>query len=171
VISPARLVKVDASPLIERATGTALIERMRQLAARIDPAYLATDPIDVFERMVGEDAAIECVPLIYGHAPEARDGFRARRIAFADMLVDGERSGERELRFPRARSMRRRRGTSTISSLAARSSAASTPSRADNPRTPTPGRTTPSIATPTISTAPRARRSNAPGCALGTTGT
>jgi len=52
-----------------------------------------------------------------------------------------------------------------LSSLAARSSAASTPNRADNPRTPTPGRTTLSIATSTISTAPRARRSKVPGCA------
>jgi len=52
----------------------------------------ATDPIDVFERMVVEDAAIDCVPLIYGYAPCARDGFRARRIAFADMPVYGERS-------------------------------------------------------------------------------
>ena len=27
--------------------------------------------------MVGEDAAIDCVPLIHGYAPYARDGFRA----------------------------------------------------------------------------------------------
>ena len=82
----------QAAPLIERAAGAALIERMRELVARIDPACLAMDPIDVFERMAGQDSAIDCVPLIYGYAPYARDGFRARRIAFADMPVDGERA-------------------------------------------------------------------------------
>ncbi len=83
---------IDAAPLVERAAGAALIERMRELVARIDPACLALDPIDVLERLAAEDAAIDCVPLIYGYVPYAREGFRARRIAFADMPVDGERA-------------------------------------------------------------------------------
>ncbi len=82
----------DAAPLIARAAGAELIERMRELVARVDPACLGMDPIDVFELMAGADAAIDCVPLIYGYVPYARDGFRARRIAFADMPVDGERA-------------------------------------------------------------------------------
>jgi multiple sugar transport system substrate-binding protein len=81
----------EAAPLIEPKAGAAVVARMRQLAAGVDPACLTMDPIDVFERMAREDSAIDCVPLIYGYVPYARDGFRARRIAFADMPVDSAR--------------------------------------------------------------------------------
>jgi len=78
--------------LIERATGAALIERMRELSRASIPPVSPRTRSTFFERMLGEDAAIHCVPLIHRYAPYARDGFRVRRIAFADMLADGERS-------------------------------------------------------------------------------
>jgi multiple sugar transport system substrate-binding protein len=78
----------EAAPLIERAAGAAVIERLREFAACVDPACLTMDPIDVFERLAPADSPIDCAPLIYGYVPYARDGFRARRIAFADMPVD-----------------------------------------------------------------------------------
>lgn len=83
--------RTEGAPLIAREAGAAVIERMRELVRLVDPACLTMDPIDVFERMALDEAAIDCVPLIYGYAPYARDGFRPRRIGFADMPVDAGR--------------------------------------------------------------------------------
>ncbi len=79
--------------LIDPAAGAAVLERLRALAAHLDPACFALDPIAVFERMARPDSAIACVPLIYGYVSYARAGFRERRIAFADLPLPDARGG------------------------------------------------------------------------------
>jgi multiple sugar transport system substrate-binding protein len=67
--------------------GIEVFERIRELAALVDPRDIGDDTIAVFERMAEPDSPIDVVPLIYGYVPYARDGFRPRRIAFAGMPV------------------------------------------------------------------------------------
>ncbi|MDQ0393902.1 extracellular solute-binding protein [Labrys monachus] len=81
----------DAGPLlIGPATGVAVLERLRTLAALVDPRNFEQDPIAVLEDMAAADAGIDCVPLTYGYVPYARDGFRAHRVGFGDIPVDGD---------------------------------------------------------------------------------
>ncbi|MBZ9738888.1 MULTISPECIES: extracellular solute-binding protein [unclassified Mesorhizobium] len=75
--------------LIDVETGTEVFERMREIAALVDPACLEMDPIAVFERMAEAHSRFVCAPLIYGYVPYAAAGFRTHRLAFADMPVVG----------------------------------------------------------------------------------
>jgi multiple sugar transport system substrate-binding protein len=75
--------------LIDVERGAAVYERMHVLAAAIDPACFALDPIAVFERMAAAESAIACAPLIYGYVSYAIAGFRPARLAFADIPVAG----------------------------------------------------------------------------------
>ena len=83
--------RTEFSPMIEPHQGLAVLERMKTLAALVSPDCIHLDPIDLFERMALPDSSIDCVPLIYGYVPYAREGFRPARIAFADMPVDETR--------------------------------------------------------------------------------
>jgi multiple sugar transport system substrate-binding protein len=76
-------------PLIEANAGAAVYERLRALAAAIDPACFELDPIAVFERMAIADSTIACVPFIYGYVSYAIAGFRPARLAFADIPIAG----------------------------------------------------------------------------------
>ena len=92
----------DAAPLIERTAGAALIERLRELVARVDSACLALDPIDVLERMAAEDfrdrlrpADLRLCPLRARGLSRAPDRLRrhaGRRRARAQRL-DARRNG------------------------------------------------------------------------------
>jgi len=75
--------------LIDPAAGRRVLELMRGLFAAIDPACLSTDPIAVYERMAAADSAIACAPLIYGYVNYAMEGFREKRLAFADFPAAG----------------------------------------------------------------------------------
>jgi multiple sugar transport system substrate-binding protein len=70
---------------VDPETGIAAFALLRELSAAIDPACLDMDPIAVFERMAEDGSAIACAPLIYGYVSYARLGFRAARLAFADI--------------------------------------------------------------------------------------
>ena len=76
--------------LIEAGFGAAVFERLRALAAHLDPACFAMDPIAAFERMALADAAEHCAPYLYGYVSYARPGFRPAPLAFADIPVAGE---------------------------------------------------------------------------------
>ena len=81
---------VDGPEMIDAEAGIAVFERLSELAALVDPRDFEDDPIAVFERMAEPESPIDVVPLIYGYVPYARDGFRPRRIGFADMpVIDG----------------------------------------------------------------------------------
>lgn len=76
-------------PFADAETGAQVLEMVRELAALVDPACLGMDPIAVLDRM-GEAGSLHTVsPLIYGYVSYSLDGFRAHRIAFADMPVAG----------------------------------------------------------------------------------
>jgi len=77
--------------LIDPATGRRVLGMIGNLYARLDPAALDLDPIAVSERMAERDAPIACSPYTYGYVSYAREGFRAARLAFADIPDAGGR--------------------------------------------------------------------------------
>lgn len=76
--------------LIGAADGRRVYDMIAALFARIDPAALAMDPIAVEEAMSEAGSTIGCAPLTYGYVSYALDGFRPKRLAFADIpAADG----------------------------------------------------------------------------------
>lgn len=75
--------RVQGPQLFDPAPASEAIGLLRSLLQHLDD--FEQDPIAVFERMAQPDSNIHCVPLIYGYVSYAMDGFRAARIAFADM--------------------------------------------------------------------------------------
>lgn len=75
--------------LIDIEIGGNVLEMMRDIAALVDPACFETDPIAVSERMAEAGSRIVCAPLIYGYVSYAATGFRANRLAFADIPLVG----------------------------------------------------------------------------------
>ncbi|QPC94379.1 ABC transporter substrate-binding protein [Mesorhizobium sp. INR15] len=75
--------------LIDVEAGIEAFEGMREIAALVDPACLDMDPIAVSERMTEAGSRFVCSPLIYGYVSYAAAGFRAHRLAFADIPVIG----------------------------------------------------------------------------------
>lgn len=75
--------------LIDIETGSQVFEAMREIAALVEPACFEMDPIAVSERMAEADSKIVCAPLIYGYVSYALSGFRAHRLAFADIPAVG----------------------------------------------------------------------------------
>lgn len=55
------------------------------IAARVDPAAFAMDPIDVLEAMAEAGGTLAVAPLIYGYVSYATDGFRPEKVRFADI--------------------------------------------------------------------------------------
>jgi multiple sugar transport system substrate-binding protein len=82
----------DPTELFDPRCATEAYERLRELIGHVDPEHAALDPIAVFERMAAADSTIDCVPLIYGYVNYAWPGFRATRLAFADMPTIGGRA-------------------------------------------------------------------------------
>ncbi|MCQ4630325.1 extracellular solute-binding protein [Shinella sp. CPCC 100929] len=76
-------------PFVDAETGVQAIEMIRELAALVDPACIGMDPIAVLDLMGEEGARYSLSPLIYGYVSYSLEGFRANRIAFADMPVAG----------------------------------------------------------------------------------
>jgi multiple sugar transport system substrate-binding protein len=81
---------VEGPELIDPAIGLESYERIRELIALVDPACYEMDPIAVFEAMAQPDSRIACVPLIYGYVSYAQEGFRPRRLRFADIPPAGD---------------------------------------------------------------------------------
>ncbi|WP_439630390.1 extracellular solute-binding protein [Shinella sp.] len=76
-------------PFVDPETGVQAIEMIRELAALVDPACIGMDPIAVLDLMGEDGARYSLSPLIYGYVSYSLEGFRANRIAFADMPVAG----------------------------------------------------------------------------------
>jgi len=76
--------------LIDVGAGRRVYDMMTALFARIDPAALAMDPIAVEEAMSEAASRIACAPLTYGYVSYALVGFRAKRLAFADIPAAGD---------------------------------------------------------------------------------
>lgn len=77
-------------PFLDAEIGAEAIERIYEIAALIDPACIDMDPIAVLDRMGEAGSPYSLSPLIYGYVSYCLEGFRANRIAFADMPVVGE---------------------------------------------------------------------------------
>lgn len=84
-----RPCSVEGPDLVEPVLGLEVYQRLAELASHLDVHCFEMDPIAVFETMATLESAIVCAPLIYGYVSYARKGFRAARIAFADMPVLG----------------------------------------------------------------------------------
>jgi multiple sugar transport system substrate-binding protein len=75
--------------LIEAVAGRRVYDMMAALFRAIDPAALAMDPIAVEEAMSEAGSTIACAPLTYGYVSYALEGFRSKRLAFADIPAAG----------------------------------------------------------------------------------
>lgn len=71
--------------LIEGAAGIAVFERLRELAALIEPSNFAMDPIAASEAMARADAVVSAMPYGYGYVSYAKEGFRPARLKAADI--------------------------------------------------------------------------------------
>lgn len=80
---------VEGEALVASEAGAAAWERLREIAALVDPACRQMDPIAVFEIMAQADRSIACAPLIYGYVSYGVAGFRPRVLRFSDMPVTG----------------------------------------------------------------------------------
>jgi multiple sugar transport system substrate-binding protein len=80
----------EAGDHVSPDVGSRVFEMMREIAALVDPACLGMDPIDVLEEMARSGSRIACAPLIYGYVSYAMAGFRANRLAFADIPATGD---------------------------------------------------------------------------------
>lgn len=80
--APAR---VEGPELFDVQTAATVCEELGSLMRMLDPRCMEMDPIAVFEAMAQADAKIDCVPLVYGYVNYAWPGFRAVRLAFADI--------------------------------------------------------------------------------------
>jgi multiple sugar transport system substrate-binding protein len=77
--------------LIDPAAGEAVLTQIAALTALIEPSNFAMDPIAASEAMTRRDALVALMPLGYGYASYARDGFRPGRLTFADIALPGRR--------------------------------------------------------------------------------
>lgn len=77
-------------PFVDADVGAQAIDMIRELAALVDPACMAMDPIAVLDKMGEEGARHSLAPLVYGYVSYALEGVRAHRVAFADMPVAGD---------------------------------------------------------------------------------
>ena len=137
---------IEGPALIDETTGAAIYECLRELVALIDPACFAMDPIAVFEAMARSDSKIACVPLIYGYVNYALEGFRPKRLRFADIPAAGALGpigsalgGTGIALSAQSAAQARRPSPSPIGSPAQRRRAAPTPRPAANPAMPRRG--------------------------------
>lgn len=84
-----RPANLAGAELVDRARGREILAMMAEIAGLIDPANFSWDPIDASEAMARADSPLAVMPLVYGYANYARDGFRESRLAFADIPIAG----------------------------------------------------------------------------------
>ncbi|MFB9275743.1 ABC transporter substrate-binding protein [Cohnella cellulosilytica] len=69
---------------IPRRTGEAALERMLRLLPLLHESSLASNPIQMYDRMAKEDDIVY-VPLAFGYSNYARSGFAGKLLRFADI--------------------------------------------------------------------------------------
>nr|CAD6436934.1 carbohydrate ABC transporter substrate-binding protein [Rhizobium sp. Q54] len=79
----------EKGQLIDPEAGARVYDLMKDLVALIDPACFDMDPIDASEAMAGPESRIACIPYSYGYVSYARDGFRPKRVDFANIPMVG----------------------------------------------------------------------------------
>ena len=83
-------LKVAGPALFDQHNGAAAYRLLADLVAPLDPASFRQDPISVLEAMTEPDAKAVMSPFIYGYVSYAQEGFRATRLAFADLPAVGD---------------------------------------------------------------------------------
>lgn len=71
--------------LIDPASGAETYNRLLDLVRHLDPACFDMDPIEASEAMAADQDVLACIPYTYGYVSYAWDGFRTRRLDFADI--------------------------------------------------------------------------------------
>lgn len=71
--------------LIDAETGARAIEAIREVAAYGDDSAYDMDPIAASEAMAAAGSRLALMPLGYGYVSYAREGFRDRRLSFANI--------------------------------------------------------------------------------------
>lgn len=77
------------SDLIELDAGVRVIEMMNELLGLVHSDCWTMDPIAAFELIATGDRSEVLIPLTYGYLNYAMQGFRPRRLAFADIADAG----------------------------------------------------------------------------------
>jgi multiple sugar transport system substrate-binding protein len=75
---------------IDPAAGVAVLEAMHAVARHLDPRCFELNAIGALEALATEDDGAAYCPLVFGYTNYARDGYRARRLRFADIVAIGD---------------------------------------------------------------------------------
>ncbi|NKX68108.1 carbohydrate ABC transporter substrate-binding protein (plasmid) [Labrenzia sp. 5N] len=76
--------------LVSIENGAPVYELISHLMRHVPDRCYGMDPIAVFEEMCKTDSPIACVPLIYGYVNYGIEGFRPKRLSFADIPAAGD---------------------------------------------------------------------------------
>lgn len=74
----------EGEDFMPAAVGETAVARLAELARHLDERCFSFDPIAALDLM-SESEDIACCPLVYGYVSYAHPGFRAHRLAFADI--------------------------------------------------------------------------------------
>lgn len=74
----------NGEDFLPRAVGEAVIGQLAELADHLDERCFSLDPIAALDLLADSDD-LACCPLVYGYVSYAHVGFRANRLAFADI--------------------------------------------------------------------------------------
>jgi multiple sugar transport system substrate-binding protein len=80
---------LEGDTLVDGDVGRAALAMLQEIAGLLDRRNFQWDPIDASEAMARADSALALMPLGYGYANYATDGFRERRLTFADIAGAG----------------------------------------------------------------------------------
>ncbi|KAA0971910.1 extracellular solute-binding protein [Aureimonas fodinaquatilis] len=80
----------EQGDLIAPDAGAKVYNLLQDLVAHLDPACFAMDPIDASEEMANAESQSACIPYTYGYVSYAWEGFRPKRIGFANIPAVGE---------------------------------------------------------------------------------
>lgn len=75
--------------LIAPAAGAQVYNLLADLVTHLDPVCFDMDPIDASEAMAKTDSKAACIPYAYGYVSYAWDGFRQKRVDFANIPAVG----------------------------------------------------------------------------------
>lgn len=80
---------LEGDKLVDRGAGLEALTMLQDLAALVERRNFQWDPIDASEAMAKANSTLAVMPLGYVYASYAIEGFRERRLAFADLAVAG----------------------------------------------------------------------------------
>ncbi|MEM1108951.1 MAG: extracellular solute-binding protein [Planctomycetota bacterium] len=76
---------VEEDRVVDEASGVEALERLRELASHLDPAFFDWNPIHVYEQMTQTDRFAYC-PFAYGYSNYSRRGYARKLLKFGDVV-------------------------------------------------------------------------------------